>query len=435
MSVARIAQSAATKRPGGEGIEVGSIVGAYRLVRHLGDGGMGQVFLAVHEHLERRVALKLLQVERARDAHQVERFVREAWIANRIRHDNVVEVTDLQFLPDGRPYVVMEYIEGGTLYTLWDEGSLDVMRFLDAMGQVAGALGAAHRASVVHRDIKPANIFLTEHNGVPGHVKIADFGLSKLMTLSGEDHFTKSGIVLATPPYMSPEQATGEPIDGRSDLYSLGITMWEMLVGRRPFQCRAFGEYVLKHATCPIEPPSLAGQTMVPGGVPPELDQIVMRCLAKQVQERYASAEELRAALAAVREQLAQMGTRGQAAPARRWWLHGRVLGLAAALAGAAAIAVGLAWGGRPQRVAAAAPAAATAPAAEARAPAIAAVTLPFVARPQPSRAPAAEPTREPPSMQMEGLGLVIHRPKAAARRHRPAIDRHALKDPFGGSD
>src|SRR5262245_23184363 len=115
--------SVATIPIGRPTIGVGSKVGSYRLMERLGEGGMGEVFLAVHEHLERRVALKLLHADRSRDAHHVERFVREALIANKVRHENVVDVTDLQFLPDGRPYVIMEYIEGGTLYTLWDEAS------------------------------------------------------------------------------------------------------------------------------------------------------------------------------------------------------------------------------------------------------------------------------------------------------------------------
>jgi serine/threonine protein kinase len=419
------------RRPKPVPIGVGSTLGAYRLLERLGSGGMGEVFLALHEKLERRVALKILHAERAGTAHHVDRFVREAWMANRIRHENVVDVTDLQFLPDGRPYVVMEYIDGGTLYTLWDEQpGMDLLRFMDVMIQVAAAMAAAHRASIVHRDIKPANIFLLERDGRHDLVKIADFGLSKLMT-STADHFTQSGIILATPPYMSPEQATGEPIDGRSDIYSFGVTMWEMLVGRRPFRCSAFGEYVLMHATRAIEPPSLAGQSMVPGGIPAILDEIVLRCLGKKPQERYASAEELRAALGEARDQLAgktsgeQLGVRAR----KRIRAAGLV---AAALFVVSLPILGAQYGARSARSEQA-----TASAAGARA----STAAPFAKAAAPARSPASAsssasaPTlREEPAaarpVKMEGLGLTISRP-APPRKHRDNIDKRALKDPF----
>ena len=405
--------SLASLRPA---IGPGSKVGSYRLIERLGEGGMGEVFLAVHEHLERRVALKLLHVDRSRDAHHIERFVREAWIANKVRHENVVDITDLAFLPDGRPYVVMEYIEGGTLYTLWDEADgLDIVRFLDACIQVASALQAAHRASIVHRDIKPAHIFLT-----PRGVKIADFGLSKLLA-GGEDHFTRSGIVLATPPYMSPEQATGEPIDGRSDLYSVGIMMWEMLVGRRPFRANAFGEYVLMHATRPVEPPSAAGASMVPGGIPPALDAVILRCLAKKREERYASAEELRAALQEVRDQITS-GAKPERSPILRL---GRWQRAGMAVAGAiAVVAIGvMAARGR----ASADPKADPMPPLSITASALA----PKAQKPMVFEPLAVEP---PKPVKMEGLGLKIAPPKATpARKHKESVDPHALKDPFGG--
>jgi serine/threonine-protein kinase len=411
------AASLASIRPS---ISVGSKVGAYRLIERLGEGGMGEVFLAVHEHLERRVALKLLHVDRSRDAHHIERFVREAWMANKVRHENVVDVTDLAFLPDGRPYVVMEYIEGGTLYTLWDEANgLDIVRFLDACIQVASALSAAHRASIVHRDVKPANIFLT-----PRGVKIADFGLSKLLANTGrDDQFTASGIVLATPPYMSPEQATGEPIDGRSDIYSVGIMMWEMLVGRRPFRANAFGEYVLMHATRAVEPPSAAGASMVPGGIPPALDAIILRCLAKKREERYASAEELRAALAGVRDSITgEAPVRARSPKVRSARLQRAGLAVAGAL-GVVALVVMAARGKSPE----------PAPAAPAVPSLVITASGLEPKKPEPMKLPV-DIVEPPKPVKMEGLGLKISAPKPQPpRKHKDSVDPHALKDPFGG--
>jgi serine/threonine-protein kinase len=428
MSVALVRGNAGGKS------QLGRRVGSYRLLRKLGEGGMGEVYLAVHEQLDRQVALKVLRAEHASDPHHVERFVREAWIANRVRHENVVDVTDLAFLPDGRPYVVMEYIEDGTLYSLWDqERGMDLLRFLDAGIQIASALSAAHRASIVHRDIKPANVFLT-----PRGVKIADFGLSKVVASDPGDTFTKSGIVMATPPYMSPEQATGEPIDGRSDIYSLGVTMWELLVGRRPFRALAFGEYVVAHATRAVEPPSQAGASMVPGGIPAELDAVVMRCLAKRREERFASAEEVRAALARLREQLA--GREGGAGPTLAWR---RLVFLPAAVTVARLRRGGLVLGGAlllcilggiAARSVRTVPAAARASVAAGVVP----VARPPVVVPVPAAlAPVVAVLPEPPSaparpFRMEGLGLVIPRTPAPRRRH-DAVDRRTLKDPFGG--
>jgi serine/threonine-protein kinase len=281
--------------------------------------------------------------------------------------------------------------------------------------QVASALSAAHRASVVHRDIKPANIFLTARG-----VKIADFGLSKLLATNGRDErFTASGIVLATPPYMSPEQATGEPIDGRSDIYSMGIMMWEMVVGRRPFRANAFGEYVLLHATRPVEPPSAAGESMVPGGIPPALDEVILRCLAKQREQRYASAEEVRAALANVRNALlGRAPTRSKRAPFSRIQRGGLALAGAMTL-GALLILV-----------------------ARGRAPAKAEPPQPSLVIQASALAPKkAQPMTLPPliveppkAVKMEGLGLTISAPKAPpARKRKEAVDSRTLKDPFRG--
>jgi serine/threonine-protein kinase len=295
---------------------------------------MGEVFLAEHVQLERRVALKLLRLDRLGDARYVERFTREARLVNRIRHPNVVEVTDLGHVGGKRPYVVMEYVEGRDLYGLWDDVcGLDAVRFLDVMIQVADALAAAHRVSVVHRDLKPSNIFLTDRAGVSDFVKLVDFGLGKRLAEHDDEQLTATGEVLATPPYMSPEQATGEPLDGRSDLYSLGVIMWEILVGRRPFVAKSFGEYVLRHTTHQAEPPSQTRQSMLPGGIPIELDPIVLACMAKKPEDRPASAEALRDELARLRARLRSpaLVTRAEPDPWERRIRYARYAAIAAA--------------------------------------------------------------------------------------------------------
>jgi len=284
-------------------IEIGTLIGDYRVHRLIGEGGMGRVYLAEHTLLGRKVALKRLRSEFSGNREAVKRFFGEARAVNRIAHENIIEITDFHDDGDAGSYYIMELLEGDTLEEVHErDGVLPLERVIPIAVQVASALKAVHRAGIVHRDLKPENIFLTVDRDGTDFVKLLDFGVAKL---TAEDssislNSTQQGAILGTPEYMSPEQASGKDIDERSDIYSLGVILFEMVTGGRPFEADNFGELVVKHVTYPIPAPSeWPGR---PYAIPVELEQMIMGCLAKQPQDRLGSMSEIELGLRALLE-------------------------------------------------------------------------------------------------------------------------------------
>jgi HD-like signal output (HDOD) protein/tRNA A-37 threonylcarbamoyl transferase component Bud32 len=277
--------------------DVPQLLGVYRVLGLLGEGGMGRVYLAEHTVIGRRVAIKVLAAEVARDAEMVSRFFTEARAVNEIRHPNIVEVTDLG-THDGRPYIVMEYLEGETLASrIAREGALSPDVVARIARQIASALGAVHERGIVHRDLKPANVLLREHPDYPDFVKILDFGIAKLIGRENErNHRTQVGAVLGTPAYMSPEQCLGEQsLDVRSDVYSFGVVLFEMATGRQPFVAESMGRLIMAHMQDPPPPPASINSQVSRG-----MSVIILRMLAKKPADRFPGMREVRAALDAL---------------------------------------------------------------------------------------------------------------------------------------
>ncbi len=267
----------------------------YRVTRLLGSGGMGAVYRAEHVHMRKAVALKVLHREMTAMPEVVARFEREAVAAARIEHPNVAGALDFGQLEDGAFYLVLEYIEGHSLSAALDaEGPFSPLRAVHIARQVAEALAAAHEAGVVHRDLKPDNIMLVDRDGDVDFAKVLDFGIAKLRTDEGDGQkaLTQIGSVFGTPEYMSPEQAMGEPVDARSDLYALGMILYEMLVGQTAFASGELIAVLAKHMTAP--PPPL------PGHVPKAVRDLTMRLLRKEPEARVQTAQELGALLRAL---------------------------------------------------------------------------------------------------------------------------------------
>src|SRR5256884_5308444 len=257
----------------------------YVIKRKLGSGGMADVYLAEDQELGRPVALKLLDERHASDEQFVERFRREAQSAAGLNHPSIVSIFDRGYA-EGTYYIAMEFLDGRTLKELLvKNGPTPVPIAIDYARQILSALAFAHHNGIVHRDIKPYNIVV----GGDGRLKVTDFGIAR----SGTSQMTEVGSIVGTAQYLSPEQARGAPVDPRSDLYSLGVVIYEMLTGKVPFTGDTPVEIAMKHLSQVPKPPSEWREE-----VPHDLDAVVMRALAKDPEQRYGSAEELGADLA-----------------------------------------------------------------------------------------------------------------------------------------
>ncbi len=303
---------------------IGQSIGNYRIVKLLGEGGMGVVYLAEHPGLRRRAAVKILHPELARRDEMVQRLFNEARAANAIGHRGIVEVSDFGVLPSGAPYLLMEFLDGQILAArIKAAGPLPPAAAFDIASQAASALDAAHARGVIHRDLKPDNLFLIQDPHLPGceMVKILDFGIAKLAqpAVNAGDVRTRTGAILGTPRYMSPEQCRdSRDVDHRTDIYSLGVILYEMLAGEPPFVSSSWGELVHMHIG--VVPAGL--RTRIPD-LPESVDQIVLRALEKDPAGRFQSMADLREALdgAAVPRTLIQPATAGavpSVAPTRR---------------------------------------------------------------------------------------------------------------------
>jgi dienelactone hydrolase/predicted Ser/Thr protein kinase len=284
---------------------IGKTVSHYQILDKLGEGGMGVVYRARDTRLDRTVAIKVIRPDAAATRERRERFAREARAASALNHSHIVAIHDIdRSSAEGAEYdfIVMEYVDGTSLDRVLEQKLLPVPEALDYAVQIASALAAAHAAGIIHRDVKPANVMLSRS----GEAKLVDFGLAKLAEPPSGDEsaatvsaglMTEHGAVLGTPSYMSPEQAEGRPVDSRSDVFSFGSVLYEMLVGHRPFQ--GDSQVSVRRAvltTTPTSPRSIRSE------IPPDVERILLRCLQKEPEARYPSGAELLRDLEAARK-------------------------------------------------------------------------------------------------------------------------------------
>ncbi len=309
---------------------IGRTIGHYRIVEHLGGGGMGVVYRAEDTKLGREVALKFLPPEWSRDPAARERFLREARAASALEDSRICTVHDIDETDDGQLFIAMAFYKGETLKKRLQRGRLPIGTAVAIAIQVVEGLERAHAADIIHRDIKPPNLMLIQRD----EVVIVDFGLAKL---AGELSLTKSGSSLGTPHYMSPEQARGDRVDGRTDLWSLGVVLFEMLTGRRPFSGE--GGAAVARAILDDEPTALA---KLRPEAPPELAAIVAKALEKDANKRYQSASQFLADLKGLEDQLSEREGVTEAAPpqvrARRRFFLAPVFVAAALFLGTVAV-------------------------------------------------------------------------------------------------
>ena len=279
---------------------IGQVVGGrFRVTGVLGEGGMGVVYVGEQQmgSTIRKVAIKTLHPHLSQDPAVLARFHRECGTVAQLEHPNTIKVYDFGAMPDGTLYIAMEFVAGKALNKVIEAGPLPPDRAVNIMRQVCGALEEAHKLGIIHRDLKPENIVLTDRAGESDFVKVLDFGIAartESADAQKEQKLTQQGMVLGTPPYMSPEQFTGKPLDARSDLYSLGVMVYEMLAGRLPFEADTPWQWATQHMTAQPTPFEIAAPKAL---VPEPMRHAIMRSLAKDRDARQASAREFFAEL------------------------------------------------------------------------------------------------------------------------------------------
>ena len=274
-------------------VEPSSYVGStvdnrYFIERLIGEGGMGVVYRGRHKLIDKKVAIKILRGDMARDAEMTERFLQEARAASTIGNPHIIDISDFGVLSDGATYFAMEYLEGRSLTAAMQGEPLSLPRILHVVKQIADGLAAAHSANIVHRDMKPDNVFLIQRGADPDFVKILDFGIAKV---GGEaSRLTRAGSVFGTPHYMAPEQASGSQVDARADVYALGVILYEMTSGKVPFDADSFMGIAMQHMhKAPVPVREMAPER----DIPLEVDAIVLKLLAKEPADRYQTMGEV----------------------------------------------------------------------------------------------------------------------------------------------
>ncbi len=288
-------------------IEVGTMVGEYRIEGQLGEGGMGRVYAAIHPVIAKRAAIKILHPELSANREAVERFIQEARAVNQIGHPNIVDIFAFGQLPDGRSYFVMEWLRGESLGERTDRAPLPMVEAISILETVSLALEAAHETGIVHRDLKPDNIFLVDIKTAQPQVKLLDFGIAKLLnTDAARTERTRTGNLLGTPAYISPEQARGYTVDHRTDIYAFGALAYELFTGALPFPADNLADMIAKQL---FEPPPSA-RLKCPD-LTPELDELIQAMMAK-VPEARPTLADAREGLRTFRAQVAYNMLGGQ---------------------------------------------------------------------------------------------------------------------------